>query len=573
MRDSSAPRLGANGSESKSSQDEAQRIRLNCSRLEGVVFQSIATAVVYFAAALIGLHFAIPPGNASVIWPPSGIALGIILLTSRRVVAGVWLGAFLVTLQTGASPFVAFAVATGNSLAALTASELCLKFIELDRPFRVVRDAFVWLGIAMFSCSIAATCGSLSLHLGGLISTAEFFDNCSTWWLGDVSGVMLIAPLFTVVSKPHATDESPGSIGELTLALVLLAVLSMSVFAGWLIAQTAESLLYFPLVLLVWLLFRFGMRVVFFSNVLISVIAIAGTSRQLGAFGTEAVHDSLFGLQVFLNAYAFTAMAASGLLHTGRDSEAKRQQLVRKADDVNAKLQIAHTVQANLLPLEPLNTKHATCVGRYCPSEQVGGDYYDYLMDTEGNVVIMIGDVSGHGLGAALLMAETRAYARALLKNETSIVEVIKQLNDFLYGDLDEGWFVTFMGCRFDSTAQTLEYCGAGHDGTIIHHHGQVSHLPATTIPLGISSVLQNCESATVPVKPGDLIVLCTDGLSEAKSATGELFGKERLQILFRDNLHLEPGDTVEAVLAGVEAFSQGLPQADDRATVVLKMK
>lgn len=536
-------------------------------------FQVVTVAVAYFVAAMVGLEFAIPPGNASAVWPPSGLAVGILLLTSWRSLPGIWIGAWSATLLTGASPTTAAVIATGNSIAALAALRLCEKLIDLENPFGTVRAAFRWIGLSAASCSIAATCGVTWLYLSGALESVDVYPNWSTWWLGDLSGIMLVTPLVLAIRRRKIPVDLTGSISERILAFVLLALISQCIFGGWFPEQKAESLLYLPVVIQVWLLLRFGAASVFVGNFVIAVLAVLGTSQGFGAFATEAVDRSLFDLQSFLIIYATTGMVLCGLLRSTQDAQLGYHEMSIEIETANGKMRLAHDIQAGLFPSDPIQNQHGACIGVCQIAEDASGDYFDFIEESDGKIVMMIGDVSGHGVGPALLMAETRAYVRALLHSERHLVTILRQLNRFLVDDIDDGHFVTFMICRFDPDSRTIEYVGAGHEGLIIHNDGNSTKLESSTIPLGMCQIMPGCESKSINVQSNDVVALYTDGMVESRSVTGEMFGYQRLKKSFYVRRHLPVASLIEKVFEDVDVFCGATPLRDDRTSVVLKLK
>ncbi len=537
------------------------------------LFQIVMLAAAYFVAAVVGLEFAIPPGNASAVWPPSGLAVGVLLLTSWRCVPGIWFGAWSATFMVSSSLSTATVIASGNSLAALVALQLCKKLIDLENPFGTVRAAFLWLGLSAAACSIAATCGVTWLYFSGAIQSTEVYANWSTWWFGDLSGVMLVTPLLLSIRRRKITGNFMGSMSERFLAFVMLGIISQCIFGGWLLEQKAESLLYLPVVIQVCLLLRFGTASVFVGNFVIAIFAVYGTSQGYGAFATEAVGQSLFDLQSFLIIYATTGMVLCGFLLSTHESQRGHHKLSIEIETAKGKMQLAHDIQVGLFPSQPIQNQYAECEGACQAAEDASGDYFDFVEESDDKIVMMIGDVSGHGVGPALLMAETRAYVRALLHKERHLVTILQLLNQFLVEDLDDGHFVTFMICRFDAGSGTIEYVGAGHEGLVIHNDGKSTKLESSTIPVGMCQTMPGCIAKSMHVQPNDNIALYTDGLVEARSVTGEMFGYERLKQSFHKHRHLPSPALIERVFKDVDAFCGATPLRDDRTLVVLKLK
>ena len=159
--------------------------------------QVTALAVIYFAAAKIALSFAIsPPGYATAVWPPSGIALAAVLLLGNRVWPGIWIGAALVNFTVSFSPVMPLIMGTGNTLEALAGAVLVRRFIvDMSCRFDHAPDVFKFVVIAASSCVIAATVAVVGLAIEGSVSWPAFLPNWITWWQGDVTGIITWTPL------------------------------------------------------------------------------------------------------------------------------------------------------------------------------------------------------------------------------------------------------------------------------------------------------------------------------------------------------------------------------------------
>ena len=246
----------------------------------------ILLAAAYLAAAWIGLAFAIPPGNATAVWPASGIALAAMLLLGMRVWPGVWLGALLAnSLLTAVSPATAAAIATGNTCEALLAAWLCRRLLpQTETPFQRVEEAFLFAVVAGVASAVAATVGAASMVLGGDAAWPQFLANWGTWWLGDVAGLMIVVPLVLAYAKPRRRAWSGSRWVELAILFALMVLASQAIFGGWLSEQAAHHLLYIPLIFLVWVCLRFELAEVTLATAILSGAAIVGTWAGLGPF-------------------------------------------------------------------------------------------------------------------------------------------------------------------------------------------------------------------------------------------------------------------------------------------------
>jgi len=288
--------------------------------------QAALLAAAYLAVALIGLTFAIPPGNATAVWPASGLALAALLLLGTPVWPGVWLGALLANSTTTVSLATAATIATGNTLEALLAAWLYRRLRRrADAPFQRVGEAFLFAAVAGVASTVAATVGGASLALGGYAPWSQFPANWGTWWLGDVAGLMIVVPLALTCAKPRPGVWGDSRWAELAVLVVLMVLSSQAIFGGWLSERVAQHLLYIPLIFLVWVCLRFELPIVTLATALFSGSVIAGTSAGLGPFRAEAVQSSLFHLQMFVNLYALTGLAFAAVVAGRRTSERSLQ--------------------------------------------------------------------------------------------------------------------------------------------------------------------------------------------------------------------------------------------------------
>src|SRR5205814_2448210 len=152
-------------------------------------------AAVYFAAAKLSLLLAIPPGYATAVWPPSGIALAAMLLLGPRVWPGIWLGAALANWTVGGSPLLAILIATGNTMEAAAAATWIQRSLKRPGYFDSVENVVRFVALSALAAFIAATVGVASLGLMGAMPWSDFALNAWTWWQGDTSGMLIVAPL------------------------------------------------------------------------------------------------------------------------------------------------------------------------------------------------------------------------------------------------------------------------------------------------------------------------------------------------------------------------------------------
>jgi serine phosphatase RsbU (regulator of sigma subunit) len=192
----------------------------------------------------------------------------------------------------------------------------------------------------------------------------------------------------------------------------------------------------------------------------------------------------------------------------------------------------------------------------------------------DGCLGIAIGDVTGHGFASALVMAETRAYLRSVAKTESDVGKALTLINNVLAADLDGGRFVTLLLARIDPKERTLMYASAGHvPGYLFDGTGEVSSiLESTGCPLGLFPGSTIPTSGTIDLDAGEMLVLLTDGITEAKASDETEFGNDRILDLIRTHRGRSASQIVETLYKGVKAHAGKEPQHDDITSVVCKM-
>ncbi len=241
---------------------------------------------------------------------------------------------------------------------------------------------------------------------------------------------------------------------------------------------------------------------------------------------------------------------------------------------LQTELKLARDVQTHLLPQRPPCTPGLDIWAGSEPARQVGGDWFDFVTHSKQCLHFCVGDVSGKGMSAALLMSMTRTTIRNALRfdNGLNSAQIVDYVNTALYDDFTEvGMFATLFVGRYDSQERRLRYANAGHSPVIYRPaHGTARLLEADDVPVGVfpDSVTMECEFL---FEPGDLLVVCTDGFNEAQNSSGDLFGLDNLLQLV-DDLAEQPATEIGlGLVTAVANFAHNQPQADDQTLVVCK--
>jgi phosphoserine phosphatase RsbU/P len=269
---------------------------------------------------------------------------------------------------------------------------------------------------------------------------------------------------------------------------------------------------------------------------------------------------------------------------------------VMEQQKLQRELEIAQTVQQQLFPqtLPPLATLDYTGVCQ--PARGVGGDYYDFLSIGPEKLGLALGDISGKGIAAALLMASLQALLRshAPLRGADA-GGLVGDVNRLLFGSTDSSKYATFFYGLYDDRERTLTYVNAGHNPPMLFRHqpaaapeaplitlvapGQHIDGPVEVLRLEASGTVigllpgASYQQASVSLRPGDILLIYTDGVSEAMNNRDDEFGEDRLQQLVADNVHLTACELRNLIFGEIERFVAGAPQHDDMTLVVARVR
>ena len=253
----------------------------------------------------------------------------------------------------------------------------------------------------------------------------------------------------------------------------------------------------------------------------------------------------------------------------------REAELKSKLDQVNHDLDIARSIQQDLLPAKSPTLKNFDVAGWNEPADQTGGDYFDWQSLPDGRLAISLADATGHGIGPALVSALCRAYTRASLVVDNGHHQVLEHLNHLLADDLSANRFVTFALVFLDPATSEVEILSAGHGPIIWYKHAtnEVENLEAQGIPLGMIAGISYEKALRRRLAPNDMIVVVTDGFYEWENRAGEEFGLHRLESVILQSHDCSAAELIARLRFSVEDFCQGTEQKDDLTAVVLKRK
>lgn len=245
---------------------------------------------------------------------------------------------------------------------------------------------------------------------------------------------------------------------------------------------------------------------------------------------------------------------------------AARQRIERDMD-------IAREIQQGLLPTTKPKLSGYEIAGWSKPADKTGGDYYDWQELPDGRLAVVIADVTGHGIGPALLMAVCRAYARASVPAVDPLRAAMVQLNRLVSDDFDGGRFVTFAIVLLNPEHNEIELLSAGHGPTLVCRKSgrQVETFNGDGLPLGIVAETDFTEPRRIRMEQGDVLLLVTDGFMETHNPAGDLFGDSRLSESFALHADRPIDEIVPRMASEARAFAGTQPQGDDMTAVVIR--
>jgi len=260
------------------------------------------------------------------------------------------------------------------------------------------------------------------------------------------------------------------------------------------------------------------------------------------------------------------ASVAAIRVENARLVEARFQQ-----ERLERELQLAMEIQQRFQPTAPPSVPGYELQGISFPCYEIGGDYYDFIQREDGRLVIALGDVSGKGTAAALLMSSLHAAIHAQTGSHETLVETISAVNRYLADNIPPNRFVTLFYAELDPESGAVSFLNAGHNPPlIVHAAGTVEQLASGGLPLGIKADADYREGRT-HLQMGDVLVIYSDGVTEAASPNGEEFGPTRLYEVVSRNVDASAAGIRDRIESALTKFSQGTQAADDITLVIVK--
>ena len=244
------------------------------------------------------------------------------------------------------------------------------------------------------------------------------------------------------------------------------------------------------------------------------------------------------------------------------------------AEIVTTELEVATELQARFFPQQTPNLEGYEVAGCSIPAKDVGGDYYDFIPNPEPcQHGFVVADVTGKGVPASLLMATMRATLRANIQNNPNdIVQALRQVNGDIYRDSPVDKFITSIYCNLDYESHELSYVNSGHNPPYIvrANDNRIEELDQGGVMLGIMEEI-DLPKATLSIDKGDILMLFSDGVTEATNPSGELFSEERFEQWLLDHNQLSAEEMKDALLKTLRDYADGSPQSDDITFIIVK--
>ncbi len=249
---------------------------------------------------------------------------------------------------------------------------------------------------------------------------------------------------------------------------------------------------------------------------------------------------------------------------------------VKERERVTRELEIAANLQQMALPENPPDMEDLDIAAKSIPAKEVGGDYFDFLLNDSKKVGFVIADAAGKGFPGSLYMTNSRSVFRVISSQESMPSQALKKANDFISTDSasSKGMFITFLYSVYDRAAKKLTYSNAGHYLPIIFDAKTKKFKPLHTggLPMGIYPE-QDYPEETVQLSSGDTVVMFTDGIVEAMNLKRDLFSLARLMKIVEENFHESASELLKKIESEIKVFAGAEPQSDDITLIVFKVR
>ncbi|TGL59336.1 serine/threonine protein phosphatase [Leptospira ognonensis] len=552
----------------------------------------------YVICSKIGFQLAFLNSQVSPVWPPEGMALTALLLLGRAAIPGIFLGAFLANYLNNPHIPTALLIGIGNTLSSSLNFYFLLRITGNKDPLYSVRGLIYFITICSISGSaLSASIGVTSLLYWDFLPSEAYWNVLFTWFSGEMQGFLIVAPLLFVWLNP---DEKMGVRWFKKIELMLWCL--MIYISGRIAFSDELPLLFLPIPFVILTSLRFRQYGATLASVILSFTAVTQTIHGMGVFamkrsGNLSINDSLIYLDAFLfsiNGIAYFLVAVSrererakqdaveSLEVLNRLKEIANEELEKKVFErtkvieaqkleIDKQLDVAKRIQESLFPNKEINPEPFEVCFRNVPMMKVGGDLFDIHWNPDTKELgAFICDVSGHGIPAAFLSALVKMSLDFWVRSPYLLTQSIEHIRNQITPNLKDH-FVTASFIHIDTNTGKIKFARAGHFPLyIIKSSGEL----VTINPSGRAITAYfptNSSESFYQLSPGDLIVLLTDGLTEA-SIPGEiqLYGEEQLLDLITINRMRPLTEIRDIVFDIILKYSGGEEMIQDDLTLAL---
>ena len=303
------------------------------------------------------------------------------------------------------------------------------------------------------------------------------------------------------------------------------------------------------------------------SRCMLTIPLIGYEESLIGVLQILNKNDGVFDEQDEYVGQSLAAQAAV-VIHRAKITEA-----IIASERLDREISVARDVQIGTLPKAMPEIDGYQFGGAFEPTDQTGGDLYDFVPLGDRRLFLLMGDATGHGIGPALSATQVRAMLRVALRLESSLDDAFVHINDQLCDDLPDDRFVTGFFGVLDGNSNVIDFHSGGQ-GPIMHYHAASDTFdwhPATTFPLGYMPQTSLAEPLRTTLHPGDILGLISDGIYEYENESGEQFGQQRVAEVISHGRDLGAEELVDEILRAVRSYGGLAPQADDITIVLVK--
>jgi len=303
------------------------------------------------------------------------------------------------------------------------------------------------------------------------------------------------------------------------------------------------------------------------SRCMLTIPLIGYEESLIGVLQILNKNGGVFDAQDEFVGQALAAQAAV-VIHRAKITEA-----IIASERLDREISVARDVQIGTLPKQMPTVEGYQFGGAFEPTDQTGGDLYDFVPLGDKRLFLLMGDATGHGIGPALSATQVRAMLRVAIRLKSSLDEAFVHINDQLCDDLPDDRFVTGFFGILDGNSNTVDFHSGGQ-GPIMHYHAASDEFdwhPATTYPLGYMPQTNLAEPLKASMQPGDVLGLISDGIYEYENESGEQFGQQRVAEIISNGGDLDAQQLVDDILRAVRSHGGLAPQADDITIVLAK--